>query len=120
MYRIAGLEPGRYLVRVGSDKTNEILSFHAQDPTCSPPSRGLVAFYSGDGVLTNLVGGDGLTVSCCVQFGSGRVGQAFMLDGNSGYLAGPKATDNPFGLRDSSFAANSSGYAKRRPTEKGL
>lgn len=92
-------------VYLGTDDSNVIYSLDAEPPACAPPPSGLVAFYSGDGVLADSAGADPLTAQGSFQFCPGRVGQAFCLDGKSGFVAGPATSSNMFGYRDSSFVA---------------
>jgi Concanavalin A-like lectin/glucanases superfamily len=70
-----------------------------QPPTCTPPPSGMAAWWRGDGSATDVVGGhDGslvggasFTPTSCAPgtAGCGMVGQAFSLDGTSGYVLIP-------------------------------
>lgn len=82
--------------------------FDAESDDCSPPLRGLVAHYTGDGVLSNVAGGSALLELGKVAFGSGRIGQAFSFDGASSHLVEQKWGHYQFGYRDSSIVL----YAK--------
>src|SRR5690242_20098295 len=66
----------------------------AQQPSCTPPPSGMVAWWRADGSATDVVGGhDGTLVggvtytpiSCATSVTKGgMVGQAFSFDGTSG------------------------------------
>jgi len=90
---------------IGIEGRAEILALTAESPECSPPKNGLAVAYPGDGTAQDAIGGATLTSVGGVGFGPGRVGQAFVLDGQSGHLVAPWPGFNRFGLRDSSFAA---------------
>jgi hypothetical protein len=98
------LLPNRRQAYVTDRERREILILDAEKGDCAPPSNGLVAFYSGDGVLADVAGESDLSAVGSVQFGPGRVGQAFALDGVSGRLVAQPSGHFRFGYRDSSFA----------------
>jgi hypothetical protein len=90
---------------VGVSSRRQILTLTAAGSECAAPSEDLVAFYTGDGVTTDVVGGVDLTASGTVRFGLGRVGQSFVLDGKSGYLYASSTGHVRFGHLPSSMAA---------------
>jgi hypothetical protein len=98
------LLPKRRRIYLCDGARREIMILDAEDDTCKPPSNGLVAFYSGDGVVGDVIGGSSMLASPGVQFGPGRVGQAFVLDGVSGHLVSQPLGDFQFGYRDSSIS----------------
>lgn len=90
---------------VGITPQLQILTLTAAGPECTPPSEDLVASYPGDGVTADVVGRVDLTAAGAVRFGPGRVGQAFVFDGKSGYLHADSTGHFRFGYRPSSMAA---------------
>jgi hypothetical protein len=98
------LLPNRRRAYVSDDPRHEILVLDSEDSNCSPDPNGLAVFYTGDGVLADVVGGADLSAVGGVQFKPGRVGQAFALDGISGYLVAESSGHFHFGYRDSSVA----------------
>ena len=60
-------------------------------PSCASPPVGLVGWWPGEGNFRDIAGSNnGVSVSS-VTFAPGEVGQAFSLDGTSGYVAVPSA-----------------------------
>jgi Concanavalin A-like lectin/glucanases superfamily len=90
---------------VGVWPLGQVLTLTAAGPECVPPSADLMASYPGDGVPTDVVGGTDLIAAGSVGFGPGRVGQAFVLDGRSGYLHADWTGHFQFGQRPASVAA---------------
>jgi hypothetical protein len=54
--------------------------------SCVAPPSGLVSWWPGDGTARDLAGGINGTLTGGVTFTNGQVGQAFRLDGNSGWV----------------------------------
>ena len=50
---------------------------------CTPPPPGLVSWWRADGNALDWTGGNNGTIDGNVIYGSGEVGQAFVLDGNN-------------------------------------
>lgn len=61
----------------------------AQSPSCVPPPAGMVAWWPGDGSASDIAGANGGSVVGGVTYAAGRVGQAFSLDGATGYVQVP-------------------------------
>lgn len=61
----------------------------AQSPSCVPPPAGMVAWWPGDGSASDIAGSNGGSVVGGVTYAAGRVGQAFRLDGATGYVQVP-------------------------------
>ncbi|HLK66779.1 MAG TPA: LamG-like jellyroll fold domain-containing protein [Bryobacteraceae bacterium] len=99
------LVPDRGKAYFGVSDREEVLGFEAESSKCSPPPDSLAAFYPGDGTPEDAVGGFALSATGGVRFGPGRVGQAFVLDGQSGHLIASSTGFYNFGGRDSSVAA---------------
>jgi hypothetical protein len=59
--------------------------------TCTPPPSGLVGWWPFDGNANDIVGGNNGTSENGATFGSGKVGQAFALDGVDDYINVPDA-----------------------------
>jgi hypothetical protein len=57
--------------------------------TCDPAPSGLVSWWPGEGNPNDIIGGDNGTVVGTIGYASGKVGQAFSLNGASGYVAIP-------------------------------
>jgi hypothetical protein len=100
--REMALQRDRRVVYISAPRAKKILALEADGPECSLFADSVAGFYSGDGVLGDVIGGADLTAVGNVRFGPGRVGQAFILDGMSGYLAAPSTLHYKFGYRDSS------------------
>ncbi len=62
---------------------------NAQTSGCAPPPSGMVSWWAGDGNALDNVGTNNGTVHGGVTFPTGKVGQAFVLDGTSGYVQIP-------------------------------
>lgn len=58
----------------------------ADATNCIPPPSGLVSWWRGEGNANDAVGGLNGTLSGGAGFGAGLVGQAFSLDGVTGYV----------------------------------
>ena len=59
---------------------------------CVPPFSGLISWWRGDGLSTDVVGGNNGVPVGNVSFGPGKVGQAFELDGDQdGVMVGTAA-----------------------------
>ncbi|MGH2712155.1 MAG: LamG-like jellyroll fold domain-containing protein, partial [Actinomycetota bacterium] len=64
-----------------------LLSPPAQaNPDCLPAPSGVVAWWPGDGDTDDIVGGRDGTATNGATFGTGKVGQAFLLDGTDDYI----------------------------------
>ena len=79
------------LVQLSPAGTGEVsiasfLGAGATAGSCTPPPSGMVGWYPGDGNATDLVGGNNGTINGGVSFGTGEVGQAFVLNGSTGYI----------------------------------
>ena len=61
----------------------------AQVPSCVPPPSGIVAWWPGEGNANDIVDGNNGTIVGDVTFAPGMVGQAFRLDGATGYVEVP-------------------------------
>ncbi len=53
---------------------------------CTPPPSGMVSWWPGDGNANDIVSGNNGVLVGGVTFGQGKVGQAFILDGVTGYI----------------------------------
>jgi hypothetical protein len=60
------------------------LHMGAAAQTCTVPPPGLIGWWAGDGNTTDLTGGGDGTFVGTASFMSGKVGQAFSFDGNTG------------------------------------
>jgi concanavalin A-like lectin/glucanase superfamily protein/galactose oxidase-like protein/thrombospondin type 3 repeat protein/Kelch motif protein len=65
--------------------------------TCTPPPAGMVAWWPGDGNADDIRGGHHGTPINGASFASGRVGQAFILDGIDDVITVPDAPELHFG-----------------------
>jgi uncharacterized repeat protein (TIGR03803 family) len=63
----------------------------------APPS-GLVAWWPGNGNALDIVDGNNGTLTGGVTYTNGKVGQAFSLDGSSGYVVAPASASLNVGL----------------------
>ncbi|MBK6405753.1 MAG: LamG domain-containing protein [Holophagales bacterium] len=61
----------------------------AQVPACTPPPPGMVAWWPGDGNASDIAGVHHGSVVGGVTYAAGRVGQAFRLDGSTGWVQVP-------------------------------
>ena len=68
--------------------TNAVLTVNPPPPCISAPT-GLVGWWPGEGNANDLAGTNNGTLVNSVNFTNGRVGQAFSLDGASGYVLIP-------------------------------
>jgi len=66
-----------------------LLAFQAWSDDCAAPPAGLVAWWPGEGTANDIVGTNNGTVVGGVTFTNGEVGQAFSLNGSSGYIRVP-------------------------------
>ncbi len=57
--------------------------------SCTPPPANMAAWYPGEGNATDIQNGNNGTLQGVVTYASGEVGQAFNLDGSSGYVSIP-------------------------------
>jgi len=102
-FRSVALDWKRRKAYFGAFHRKEIVAFEAEPAECSAPSEGLASFYAADGAGDDPVGAANLTLRGAARFGPGRVGQAFLLDGKSGFLEAPRTGHRVrFGYRDSS------------------
>jgi hypothetical protein len=100
-FRAAVLIPNLGRAYVAMEQSKEIVALDAERPDCEAPAEGLVTQYAGDGTLDDPVGGGGLTAHGGVEFGPGRVGQAFVLSGKAGFLTPrPHSTQSSRVLRE--------------------
>ncbi len=60
---------------------------HAQ--SCVPPPSGLIAWYPGDGNTLDYQGDNNGALQGGATYASGKVGQAFSLNGTSSYVEAP-------------------------------
>jgi hypothetical protein len=58
-------------------------------PACTPPALGLVAWWPGQGNALDVIGGNNGSIVGSIAYTSGEVGQAFSLNGSSGYVSIP-------------------------------
>ena len=65
---------------------------------CLAPASGLVSWWPGDGNANDLTGGNNASALGGVTYGTGKVAQAFLLNGSNGYVS----AGNPANLRLSS------------------
>ena len=68
----------------------------------APPS-GLVSWWPAEGSFTDIIGGNNGTAAGVVTFAPGEVGQAFSLDGTTGYINA--GSNSAFNLGDFTLAA---------------
>ncbi len=68
-------------------------------PPCAPPPSGLVGWWRGEGNALDEVSANNGTLSGNVTYGSGRVGQAFVCDGNNDLVT----VGNPASFRLQTF-----------------
>ena len=61
----------------------------AQSPGCLPPPAGMVAWWPGDASTSDLAGANDGSIVGGVTYAAGRVGQAFSLDGSTGWVQVP-------------------------------
>jgi len=75
---------------LGGLGAGELQKVTAQGSTnCLAPPAGLVSFWTGDGTAADIIGPNNGTLVGGVSYTSGEVGQAFNLDGVSGYVRVP-------------------------------
>jgi hypothetical protein len=72
--------------------------------TCSPPQAGLTGWWPGDGGTSDVVAGRDATLHGDATFGSGRIGQAFVLDGDGDFVSVPHDPTLDFGTADFTVA----------------
>ena len=65
------------------------LSVPQSTPSCVPPPADLVSWWRGEGNANDSVGTNNGTAIGGVSYTNGEVGQAFQLDGTSGYVDVP-------------------------------
>ena len=61
----------------------------AQPQSCMPPPSGMVGWWPGDGNANDIIGGNSGALVGGVSFVPGEVGQAFSVDGSTGYVQIP-------------------------------
>jgi hypothetical protein len=61
--------------------------------SCLPPPSGLVGWWPGEGSAIDIAGTNNGILNGGVTFAPGEVGQAFQLDGQTGYVRVPAATN---------------------------
>jgi len=103
-FRGLAMDQNRRQAYIGILDAKSLLVLRAESSECAPPAGNPVAFYPGDGVLEDTIGGASLTAAGGTGFAAGRVGQAFTFDGQSSYPTAPWTGHYPFGYRDSSVA----------------
>jgi sugar lactone lactonase YvrE len=64
---------------------------------CAPTPAGLVGWWLGEGSAADVAGGHDGTISGGVSFGPGKVGEAFVFDGQSGRVLVPDSPALNFG-----------------------
>jgi hypothetical protein len=100
-------QSGTYTVRVSNPigttiSSNAVLTVNAL-PACITPPQGLVSWWPAEGDATDPVGNNSGTLTGNTTFGSGFIGQAFLLDGTgSGVIIG-----NPTNLQLQNFTIES-------------
>jgi hypothetical protein len=72
--------------------------------TCSPTQAGLTGWWPGDGGTSDVVAGRDATLHGDATFGSGRIGQAFVLDGDGDFVSVPHNPALDFGTADFTVA----------------
>ena len=72
--------------------------------SCSPAQAGLTGWWSGDGGTSDVVAGGDAILHGDATFGSGRIGQAFVLDGDGDFVSVPHDPDLDFGTADFTVA----------------
>ncbi len=95
-------QAGNYAVVV-SNLADAVLSSNAvltvnPVPSCDPAPSGLVSWWPGEGNADDLIGTNNGVLEGGVSFASGEVGQAFSLDGTSGYVLVPGSASLNVGL----------------------
>jgi len=78
-------DAGTYLVLVSNNigsvmSSNAVLTVYV--PVCAPPAPGLVSWWQGEGNALDQAGLNNGTLAGNTTYGSGRVGQCFVFDGN--------------------------------------
>ncbi|MBK9374161.1 MAG: LamG domain-containing protein [Holophagales bacterium] len=79
----------RFVVLVAASLLLPAGSALAQVPACTPPPPGMVAWWPGDGNASDIAGVHHGSVVGGVTYAAGRVGQAFRLDGSTGWVQVP-------------------------------
>lgn len=84
-----------------NETTNSGAAFYRLTPfpsgtNCPPPPAGLVAWWPGDGNAFDIIGTNNATPIGGVGYAPGKVGQAFDLDGFTGYLDVPSRQSSAF------------------------
>jgi len=72
--------------------------------TCSPTQAGLTGWWPGDGGISDVVGRRDAILHGDATFGSGRIGQAFVLDGDGDFISVPHDPVLDFGREDFTVA----------------
>lgn len=79
------------LVAAGAIYTSDCFS----SPCCVPPPSGLVYWWPGEDNALDIVGGNNGTLQGGVTYTNGEVGQAFNLNGSSGFISTSTIITNP-------------------------
>jgi Concanavalin A-like lectin/glucanases superfamily/Immunoglobulin domain/Immunoglobulin I-set domain len=69
--------------------SNAMLTVNPAPTNCDPVSSGLVSWWPGEGNANDVIGGNNGMVIGGLSYTNGEVGQAFQLDGTSGYVDVP-------------------------------
>ena len=67
-------------------------------PSCDPPPGGLVSWWRAEGNAADSQGTNNGVLQGGASFASGKVGQAFSLDGTNGYVQIPASASLNVGL----------------------
>jgi Concanavalin A-like lectin/glucanases superfamily/Fibronectin type III domain len=73
------------------------VNFTVNAVLCTPPPPGMVAWYPGDGNTNDIQNGNDGTLQNGATFAPGMVGQAFSLNGSSGYVSIPPNSNSDIG-----------------------
>jgi hypothetical protein len=72
-----------------ASSVSAILTVYESSPGCAPVPAGLVSWWAAEGNLNDFMGLNNGTVMGSIGYANGEVGQAFVFDGNSGYVTVP-------------------------------